>query len=98
MIKKAENAAVYRVCVASDARWQVLCGCSVEPLATFNDKHAALAYAMSLARTRASWQLPIDWRNKVLGSMLTRPQYPPGAPRPNAPVCIPTISIPTAAG
>jgi hypothetical protein len=72
MIKQAENAAVYRVCAVNEERWDVLRGASTEPVATFNDKHAALAYAMGLARTRSSWQLPVGTRNELLGSMLTR--------------------------
>jgi hypothetical protein len=72
MIKQAENAAVYRICAVNNERWEVLRDSSQEPVATFNDKHAALAYALSLARTRASWQLPIERRNELLGSKLTR--------------------------
>jgi hypothetical protein len=71
MIQEAENAAVYRICAVNEERWDVLRGSSQEPVATFNDKHAALAYAMSLARTRSSWQLPVDRRNEVWRGVLT---------------------------
>ena len=50
---------VYRVCAVNDDRWEVLRGSILEPVATFNDKHAALAYAMGLARARSGWQLPL---------------------------------------
>jgi len=55
----AEGGAVYRVCAVNDDRWDVLRGSASEPVASFTDRHAALAYAMSLARTRSSWQLPL---------------------------------------
>jgi hypothetical protein len=72
MMEQAENAAVYRVCAVSDERWDVLRGSELERVATFSDKHAALAYAMSLARTRSSWQLPLGARHEALGSMFTQ--------------------------
>ena len=69
-MKQAETT-VYRICAVSDAKWDVLGGASAQPLATFDDKHTAVAYAMSLARTRSSWQLPATKRNELLGSVLT---------------------------
>jgi hypothetical protein len=51
--------AVYRICAVRDDRWDVLRGSSPEPVASFSDKHAALAHAMSLARSRSGWQLPL---------------------------------------
>ena len=51
-MNQGQTGAVYRICAVSDERWDVLRGSSSEPVATFHDKHAALAYAMSLARTR----------------------------------------------
>jgi len=47
----------YRICAVNDTRWDVLRGASDEPVATFTDKHAALAHAMSLARAPSDWQL-----------------------------------------
>jgi hypothetical protein len=61
-MKQAENGVIYRICAVSGERWDVLRDASSEPVATFNDKHAALAHAMSLARERSGWQLPLDHR------------------------------------
>lgn len=73
-MKQAENGKVYHVCAVSDDRWEVLSGSSSEPVASFEDKHAALAYAMSLARARSSWQLPIGRRHDALRSILNQPR------------------------
>lgn len=72
MMNPAENATSYRICAAGDERWDVLRGSSPEPVATFTDKHAAIAYAMSLARTRSSWQPPLDGRRDVLGDLFAQ--------------------------
>ncbi len=58
---QAEAGAVFRVCAVDDHRWDVLQGSSPEPVATFTDKHAALAYAMSLARARKGCRPPLRW-------------------------------------
>ena len=71
-MKQAENGVVYRICAVSAERWDVLGGASSEPLATFNDKHAALAHAMSLARARSSWQLPLHRRQDALRSIFNQ--------------------------
>ena len=65
---QVENASVYRICGVTEGRWDVLQGSSTEPVATFNDKHTALAYAMTLARGDS--QLPLSrrqdvWRNAL---------------------------------
>jgi hypothetical protein len=72
-MKQAEKASVYRICAVTDERWDVLRGASAEPVATFHDKHAALAYAMSLARAKSSWQLPLG-RQQALRSILNQPR------------------------
>jgi hypothetical protein len=69
---QSEGGALFRVCSVDDHRWDVLRGSSTEPLASFDDKHAALAYAMSLARERTSWQLPFGPRQQILSAIFTR--------------------------
>ena len=39
-----------------------------------NDKHAALAYAMSLARAPSDWQLPPGRQLQVLRSIFNQPR------------------------
>ena len=68
-MKQMENGAIYRVCARNEGRWDVLRGSSAEPLATFKDKHAALEYAMNMARTRSNWGLPLLGRQDVLRSI-----------------------------
>lgn len=71
-MKHAESGAVYRICAVDDDRWDVLRGSSSEPVATFNDKHAAVAYAMSLARARSSGHLPRGGRQDALRSIFNQ--------------------------
>lgn len=66
--------ASYRICVVDDTRWDVLRGASDEPVATFTDKHAALAYAMSLARAPSDWLLPPGRQQQVLRSIFNQPR------------------------
>jgi hypothetical protein len=54
--------AVYRVC-AGAGEWHVYQEPGGEPVASFDDKSAALTYAMGLARGRASWQLLLMSQN-----------------------------------
>jgi hypothetical protein len=56
MMTQGHGAAVYRVC-GSDSKWEVFREPSRDPVASFNHKHDALSYAMSLARGRADWHL-----------------------------------------
>jgi hypothetical protein len=72
VVKHAENGIVYRICAVNDERWDVLRGSSLEPVATFHDKHAAAAYAMSLARARRDWQLPHPHQQDVLRSIFNQ--------------------------
>ncbi len=65
-MQQAQNAPVYRICAVSDQRWDVLRDSSADPVASFSDKHAALAYAMSLARGGADWQLAPGHRQAAL--------------------------------
>jgi hypothetical protein len=69
-----EMGSVYRICVVDDTRWDVLRGESAEPVATFADKHAALAYAMSLARAPSEWQLPPGRQLRFLRSIFNQPR------------------------
>jgi hypothetical protein len=73
-MRQAEMGSVYRICAVNDERWDVLRGASAEPVATFTDKHAALAYAMSLARTSSSWQLPLGRHQQALRSIFNQPR------------------------
>ena len=69
-----EMGSVYRICAVDDTRWDVLRGESTEPVATFADKHAALAYAMSLARAPSEWQLPPGRQQRFLRSIFNQPR------------------------
>jgi hypothetical protein len=53
----SKQTAVYRVCARGQDRWDVFQEPDAEPVASFDDKSAALTYAMGLARGRVSWQL-----------------------------------------
>jgi hypothetical protein len=48
---------IYRVCAISTDRWDVYEEPRSRPVASFNDKAAALNYAMCLARGRVAWHL-----------------------------------------
>ena len=69
-----EMGSVYRICAVDDTRWDVLRGESAEPVATFADKHAALAYAMNLARAPSEWQLPPGRQQRFLRSIFNQPR------------------------
>lgn len=71
-MKNPEMRASYRICSVDDTRWDVLRGASDEPVATFTDKHAALAYAMSLARAPSDWLLPPGRQQQVLRSIFNQ--------------------------
>ena len=73
-MKDPEMGSSYRICAVNDARWDVLRGALDEPVATFTDKHAALAYAMSLARAPSDWQLPPGRQQQVLRSIFNQPR------------------------
>jgi hypothetical protein len=57
MTTQIKGAPVYRVRSTDSSKWQVFREPSPDPVASFNDKHDALSYAMSLARGRADWHL-----------------------------------------
>jgi hypothetical protein len=69
-----EVGSVYRICAIEGERWDVLRGESAEPVATFADKHTALAYAMSLARAPSDWHLPPGRQQQVLRSIFNQPR------------------------
>jgi hypothetical protein len=71
-MKDPEMGSSYRICAVNDTRWDVLRGASDEPVATFTDKHAALAHAMSLARAPSDWQLPPGRQQQVLRSIFNQ--------------------------
>jgi hypothetical protein len=57
MRTQGQSAPVYRVRASDSARWDVFCEPSPQAIASFNEKHDALSYAMSLARGGAEWHL-----------------------------------------
>jgi hypothetical protein len=56
-MNEVRNAEIYRVCAVSSDRWDVYQETRSRPVASFNDKAAALNYAMCLARGRIAWHL-----------------------------------------
>jgi hypothetical protein len=72
-MNEIKSAEIYRVCAVSNDRWDVYQEPRHRPVASFNDKAAALNYAMCLARGRVAWHL------------LLRPgeERPDGAPASN---------------
>jgi hypothetical protein len=60
----SQETAVYRICAGDGNTWSVFQGRHAEPLASFEDKGAALTYAMCLARGKVSWHLLLDGRGK----------------------------------
>jgi hypothetical protein len=56
-MNEVKNADIYRVCAVSSDRWDVYQETRARPVASFNDKAAALNYAMCLARGRVAWHL-----------------------------------------
>jgi hypothetical protein len=73
-MNQIQNASVYRICAVSEERWDVIKDASAEPVASFSNKHTALAYAMNLARTRSGWQLPLGRRQEALGNICNLPR------------------------
>ncbi|HVY81841.1 MAG TPA: hypothetical protein VG994_12715 [Steroidobacteraceae bacterium] len=53
---ETRNANVYRVCGGAEG-WFVFEDAEAAPVASFDDKAAALNYAMCLARGRVAWHL-----------------------------------------
>jgi len=56
-MNEIKSAEIYRVCAVSNDRWDVYEEPRSRPVASFNDKAAALNYAMCLARGRVAWHL-----------------------------------------
>jgi hypothetical protein len=56
-MNEIKSAEIYRVCAVSTDRWDVYQEPRARPVASFNDKAAALNYAMCLARGRVAWHL-----------------------------------------
>jgi len=56
-MNEIKSADIYRVCAVSVDRWDVYQEPRSRPVASFNDKAAALNYAMCLARGRVAWHL-----------------------------------------
>jgi hypothetical protein len=54
---------LYRVRAGSADRWLVYQDADLEPVASFDDKAAALNYAMCLARGRVAWHLLLRQSN-----------------------------------
>jgi hypothetical protein len=57
MAQAIKEANVYRVCAGSADRWYVYQDETPDPVASFDEKAAALNYAMCLARGRVAWHL-----------------------------------------
>jgi len=57
MAQAMKEANVYRVCAGSADRWYVYQDETPDPVASFDEKAAALNYAMCLARGRVAWHL-----------------------------------------
>ena len=72
-MSQAESAPVYNVCAVNEDRWDVLRDSGPEPVATFNDKHAALAYAMSLARNGSGWHPTVGRSGDALRNIFRMP-------------------------
>ncbi len=68
-MNQGENGAVFRVCAVDEDRWDVLQDCAREPVASFADKHSALAYAMNLARGRAERRKSLGRHQEILRSL-----------------------------
>jgi hypothetical protein len=56
-MNEGKGAEIYRVCAVERGRWDVYQEPRSRPVASFNDKAAALNYAMCLARGRVAWHL-----------------------------------------
>jgi len=59
-MNEIKSADIYRVCAVSNDRWDVYQEPRSRPVASFNDKAAALNYAMCLARGRVAWHLLLN--------------------------------------
>lgn len=57
MAELMKDSSVYRVCAEGADRWHVYQDKVPKPVASFDDKAAALNYAMCLARGRVAWHL-----------------------------------------
>jgi hypothetical protein len=64
-MQHVHGAAVYRICAGNENTWDIFQDSSDHPLASFDDKNAALTYAMCLARGKVSWQSLLDPSEKL---------------------------------
>jgi hypothetical protein len=64
-MQNIHSAAVYRICAGAEKTWNVFRDSSVLPLASFEDKNAALTYAMCMARGQVSWQTLLEGGGKI---------------------------------
>jgi hypothetical protein len=69
-----KDANVYRVCAGSADRWHVYQDETSDPVASFDDKAAALNYAMCLARGRVAWHLLLR-QGKQKSAPASRPSH-----------------------
>jgi hypothetical protein len=67
MMNEIKGTEIYRVCGVSNDRWDVYQEPRSRPVASFNDKAAALNYAMCLARGRVAWHLLLKPADGQLG-------------------------------
>jgi len=67
-MQNIHSAAVYRICAGNGKTWNVFQDSSAQPLASFDDKNAAVTYAMCLARGKVSWQTLLEGGGKIAPS------------------------------
>jgi hypothetical protein len=75
MAQAMKEANVYRVCAGSADRWYVYQDETADPVASFDDKAAALNYAMCLARGRVAWHLLLRQGGAHQSPSTSRPSH-----------------------
>jgi hypothetical protein len=75
MAQAMKEANVYRVCAGSADRWYVYQDATPDPVASFDDKAAALNYAMCLARGRVAWHLLLRQGRALEATPASRPSH-----------------------
>ena len=75
MAQAIKEANVYRVRAGSANRWHVYQDETADPVASFDDKAAALNYAMCLARGRVAWHLLLRQGGAPKAPAASRPSH-----------------------
>ncbi len=68
---QASNEAIYRVRAAGSDHWVVFRDTASEPVASFDDKASALAYALHLARRRSTPTSMLDFTSNFMSNRST---------------------------